>query len=87
MSRADKLRQKFLRRPPPKDFTWAELLLTMDHFGFDLDESGGGSHKHFVMRSDEDVVIDTYRPHPNGIMYAIQLIEIAKKLKSIGLIT
>lgn len=87
MSKKKKLGDRFLQVPPVKDFRWEELILVMDHFGFDLDTSGGGSHGHFVMRSDKDKVIDIYRPHPSGIMYGKQLKEIANKLREWGILT
>lgn len=86
MSRKDKLKIRFTKYPPPSDFKWSELVLVMDHFGFYLDESGGGSHKHFVSHANKDHVIDVYRPHPSGIMYKAQLIEVNKKLKDWGLL-
>ncbi len=87
MSKKQKLINRFLQTPPVKDFQWDELVSLMDHFGFNLDESGGGSHKHFVRRVDPSVVIDTYRPHPGGIMYGKQLTEIIIKLRELGEIT
>ena len=73
--------------PPPKDFRWEHLLKVMDHFGFDFDSSGGGSHGHFVFRSDPEKLIDCYRPHPDGIMYGKQLKEIIQQLKTWGILT
>ena len=84
MSTKKKLQEKLQRIPPPKDFRWDDLVTVMDHLGFDLDQSGGGSHKHFVLRSDADKIVDIYRPHPNGIMYGTQLREIVEKLKDWG---
>ena len=87
MSKKQKLSNRFLQVPPIKDFRWEELISVMDHFGFDLDTSGGGSHGHFVMRNDADKVIDIYRPHPHGIMYGTQLKEITTKLREWGVLT
>jgi|JI61114BRNA_FD_contig_21_5469851_length_1298_multi_4_in_0_out_0_3 hypothetical protein len=86
MSTKKKLQEKLQRIPPPKDFRWDDLVTVMDHLGFDLDQSGGGSHKHFVLRSDADKIVDIYRPHPNGIMYGTQLREIVEKLKDWGVL-
>jgi hypothetical protein len=86
MSKKDKLIERLLRVPPVKDFRWEDLVTLMDCCGFDLDESSGGSHKHFVYREKSDVVIDTYRPHPGGIMYGKQLKEIASLLKNMEII-
>lgn len=86
MSTKRKLLEKLRRTPPPKDFRWDDLVTVMDHLDFDLDQSGGGSHGHFVYRKDANKVIDTYRPHPNGIMYSKQLREIVEKLESWGIL-
>lgn len=86
MSKKQKLRDRLLRKPPPKDFRWDELVTLMDQFGFDLDMSGGSSHGHFVLREDPNKVIDTYRPHPGGIMYAVQLRQIVEKLSEWGVL-
>ena len=61
-------------------------MAVMSDYGFDFDSSGGGSHGHFVMRSDKNKTLSSYRPHPSGIMYAVQIKEIVKKLKEWGLL-
>ncbi|MEW6612738.1 MAG: hypothetical protein AB1409_08355 [Pseudomonadota bacterium] len=86
MSKKAKLLAKFCKVPPPKDFRWEEMVLVMNHLGFDLDMSGGSSHGHFVLRSDPNRVIDIYRPHPSGIMYAKQLTATIEKLKEWGVL-
>lgn len=58
----------------------------LDDLGFDLDQSGGGSHHRFVWRQDKSIVINAYRPHPAGVMYRQQLKEIKKRLKEMGVI-
>lgn len=86
MSTKKKLQERLQRIPPPKDFRWDDLVTVMDNLGFDLDQSGGGSHGHFVFREDADRVIDIYRPHPDGIMYGKQLREVVDKLKNWGIL-
>lgn len=58
----------------------------MNDLEFEFDSSAGGSHGHFVLRSDKDKTISTYRPHPSGIMYVAQIKEIVKKLKEWGVL-
>lgn len=61
MSKKEKLLNRFLIRPPVKDFTWNEFVTLMKQLDFSLHEkSGGGSHKHFVFKNDESMVVDTY---------------------------
>lgn len=86
MSKKEKLLLRFLAIPPVKDFRWDDLVTLMDQLGFDFHEqSGGSSHKYFTMRIDPDKVIDTYRPHPSGILWAKQIREIRDKLQEWGL--
>lgn len=87
MSKQEKLLRRFLVEPPVKDFRWDELVSLMNRLGFDLEEtSGGSSHKFFVMRSDPDKVIHTYRPHPGGILWAKQIREVRTRLAEWGVI-
>lgn len=87
MSKAQKRKERLTKSPPPKDFRWEELTTVMNDLGFDFEPcGGGGSHGHFVLRTDKDKTIYTYRPHPSGLMYAIQLKEIVNKLKEWGIL-
>lgn len=81
MSKDQKRKDKLTKSPPPKDLRWDELVAVMNDLGFNFDSSGGGSHGHFVLHSDKDKAISTYRPHPSGIMYVAQIKEIVSKLK------
>lgn len=85
MSKKTKLIEKFFRVPTPTDFRWDDLVILMKHFGFTFDSSGGGSHGHFVMDCDPDKVVDTFKPHPNGILNTYQIREIKAKLKEWGI--
>ncbi|MDX8379713.1 MAG: hypothetical protein R8K48_06675 [Gallionella sp.] len=86
MSKEQKRKEKLTKNPLPKDFRWADLKVVMNDFGFEFDSSGGGSHGHFVLITDKTKTISSYRPHPSGIMYAIQIKEIVIKLKEWGLL-
>ena len=87
MSKKDKRLLRFLRTPPVKDFRWEEFLSLMEQLGFDHEEqSGGSSHSYFILRSDPEKVIDTYRPHPGGTLWSKQIQEISDKLRDWKLI-
>jgi hypothetical protein len=86
MSKDQKRKDRLTKSPPPNDFRWEELVAVMNDLGFVYDSSGGGSHGHFVLRTDKDKTISTYRPHPSGIMYANQIKEVVKKLKEWGIL-
>lgn len=86
MSKDQKRKNRLTKLPPPKDFRWEELVAVMNDLGFEFDSSKGGSHGHFVLHSDKNKTISTYRPHPSGIMYGIQLKEIVNKLTEWGML-
>lgn len=88
MSKKQKLLERFTRHPSPKDFRWEELVTLMDRLGFDLVENeGGSSHKHFVSRKDNSMVINAARPHPSGILKHYQIQQIKDKLNEWNLLT
>ena len=87
MSKKEKLLNRFLIRPPVKDFTWDDFVTLMKQLDFKLyEKSGGGSHKYFIFNRDENKVIDTYKPHPSGLLKAWQIKEVTDKLKEWQLI-
>lgn len=82
MSKKDKLLNRFLLRPPVKDFSWDDFVTLMNQLGFSLHEkSGGSSHKYFILDSDENKIINTYKPHPSGLLKAWQIKEVTDKLQ------
>lgn len=85
MSKKQKLRDRFHKKPSPKDFRWGELETMMSGYGFSWDESGGGSHGHFVFDDDKNKVIDISKPHPNGILRQYQIDGIKEKLSEWGI--
>lgn len=85
MSKKQKLRDRFYKKPSPKDFRWEELVTMMSGYGFSFDKSGGGSHGHFVFDEDKDRVVNISKPHPNGILLQYQIDEIKEKLSEWGI--
>lgn len=88
MTKLDKRLDRLQRRPPPTDLRWDEFVTILGALGFVLyEQSGGSSHKYFVREMDgEDRVIDTYRPHPGGIMKQWQLRAVCARLEEWGLL-
>lgn len=85
MAKFAKLKQRFLS--DPKDFTWDELVRLMQGLGFSLDQSGGGSHCRFVLKSDASIIVNAFRPHPDGTLRRYQIREIRNYLQERGLIS
>lgn len=46
----------------PADFRWSDLVKVFRHFGYEIDQSGGGSHCRFVNDATGDI-FRAYRPH------------------------
>lgn len=87
MSKAQKRINKFISKPPPKDFRWEEFVVLMDDLGFDFEFSGGGSsHGHFTLREDPEKTISSYRPHPSGTLFVAQIKEVVSRLKEWGVL-
>ena len=71
MTKQDKLLAKLLKIPPPKDMTWDELELCINHFGFVCQPAaGGGSPGRFDAEKDATLFFCTCRPHPHPIVGA-----------------
>lgn len=81
MTRAEKRLEKLCRTPPPADLTWDELVSALGSLGFELDQGGGGSHCFFLLATDPDKVIGTYRPHPRPCVHRKEIKEIVQKLE------
>jgi hypothetical protein len=69
MSRFEKALVRLLARP--KDFTWRELQMIMNHLGY-TETRGSGSRRKFV-RSGVRLPLILHEPHPDGILkrYAV----------------
>lgn len=71
MSQRDKLEQKLRRSPPPKDFTWEELVTLMRSHGF-VESCGGGSHYLFYNEALK-LSVRISKPHPDNVMRRYQI--------------
>ncbi|MBS0358784.1 MAG: type II toxin-antitoxin system HicA family toxin [Proteobacteria bacterium] len=84
MTKKDKLITKFLSKP--KDFTWQELVMLLESFGYTLINSGktSGSRMRFVHPTYPPVML--HKPHPRPILKRYQLEDIINLLKQEGLL-
>lgn len=78
MTRADKLRERFQAEPPPRDFTWPELVTLLSHLNYDL-LSGSGSRRRFVHRTTQEIII-LHEPHPGKILKPYQIRLVREKI-------
>lgn len=81
MSKKEKRLLRLFKVPPPKDFTWDELISIMDaaHFSNDCD---GGSHYTFEHESGYKFGIS--KTHPSGILKKYQIDDTKEALQSVG---
>lgn len=84
MSRHEKLLQKIIAQPTPKDVKWDEIKVVLGHFGYRL-LSGTGSRRKF-MHPDTNDVIALHEPHPSPEVKAYVLRQVVEKLREQGLI-
>jgi predicted RNA binding protein YcfA (HicA-like mRNA interferase family) len=85
MSKAEKLKSKFLSSPPPKDFTWGELMNLMSHLGYKVLE-GKGSHKAFYNEATDHYIRGIPKPHPGNEVLICYIKSIKKDLTEVGVI-
>ena len=83
MSKKDKLVSKLCAIPPPKDFTWQEMLTLMTNFGF-KDTCKGGSH--FMFEHTNGFRFSMSKTHPGGILKTYQIRDAKDALKHIGVL-
>jgi predicted RNA binding protein YcfA (HicA-like mRNA interferase family) len=71
VSKKDKLLSKLYATPPPKGFSWEELVTVMTHAGFSY-ECTGGSHYIFEHTMSGHRV-SMSKTHPSGILKPYQV--------------
>lgn len=81
MSKQEKQRLKLFATPPPKNFTWEELLAVMHRANF-TESCNGGSHYTFEHTSGYRFQMS--KTHPSGILKRYQVDAAKEALVSIG---
>jgi len=82
VSKTEKLLRRLFRVPPPKDFSWEELLTVMTRAGF-VHECQGGSH--FMFEHSGGVRFSMSRTHPSGVLKLYQIRAAQSALKAVGI--
>ncbi len=80
MGRIEKLIRRLLS--VPNDFTWAELVKILQHFGYTeykLKGKTSGSRRKFVNATKQ--IISLHEPHPQNIVKKYVLKQIIKQLE------
>mgnify|MGYP003390757962 CR=1 len=84
MTKIDKLRKKFLSKP--KDFTWSELKILLNGWGYREYNVGktSGSRVRFVHESQSDIML--HKPHPNPELKSYIIKQIIEQLIKEGVL-
>jgi len=84
MSRHEKLVERFLSKP--RNFTWEELKMLLNGFGYDEAPKGktSGSRRRFVHPTRGPISLHT--PHPGNELKSYQVAQIITFLKAEGLL-
>lgn len=81
MSKKEKLLNKLCANPPPKDFTWEEILTLMRHHGFGATCNGGS---HYMFEHTSGFRFSMSKTHPSGILKSYQIRDAKDALRHIG---
>lgn len=73
--------KKLLKKPPPKDFKYSDLVKIFRSFGF-IEKKGNGSRRKFENEKGEK--FNMHEPHPSTILKAYQIREAIQFLKEKG---
>ncbi len=80
MSKKEKLLNRLFAEPPPKDFTWSELVTLTRQFGFKNTCQGGS---HYMFEHASGFRFSMSKTHPGGILKAYQVRDAKAALKHI----
>ena len=81
MSKKEKRLEHLFKIPPPKDFTWDELISVMDAANFS-NKCEGGSHYAFEHSSGFQIHVS--KTHPSGILKRYQIDVVKEALQCVG---
>jgi predicted RNA binding protein YcfA (HicA-like mRNA interferase family) len=84
VSKKEKLRNKLFSTPPPKSFSWEELITLMAHAGFS-NHCDGGSH--YTFEHSGGLRVGMSKTHPSGILKGYQVKAARDALNSVEGIT
>jgi hypothetical protein len=83
VSKKQKLLQKLLKVPSPRDFSWDELIVLMEHHGFKAcPPSGGGSH--YTFQHVSGFCFGVSKTHPSGLLKTYQVKDAIDALERVG---
>lgn len=81
MSKSDKLLAKLFATPPPKGFSWNDLLTVMARAGF---KNHCDSGSHFTFEHLTGLRVGISKTHPSGILKPYQVKAAKEALEIVG---
>lgn len=81
MSKKEKRLLHIFKTPPPKDFTWDELISTMESSDFKNHCTGGS---HYTFEHKTGIKLGVSKTHPSGILKKYQIVEVTSVLERLG---
>lgn len=81
MSKRDKRVRKLFASPPPKDFSWNELVAVLNANGF-AEYCDGGSH--YTFEHETGYTFSMSKTHPSGILKRYQVDDAKEALRNVG---
>lgn len=82
----EKLKNRLLARPTPRDIRWSELRKLLHSLGFE-EMQGSGSRVRFFKRDrdrNRGLMIRLHRPHPRSVCGPLMVEDVVRKLKQWG---
>lgn len=84
MSKKQKLRDRLFRSPPPRDFSWSQLVSLLHGYGIN-EKSGDGSRRRFYDPSKPEVpFLHMHKRHPDDTLLAYQVENVKAFLEEWG---
>jgi hypothetical protein len=85
VSKKQKLLDRLKRVPPPKDFSWDDLVVLLEQHGFKTcPPAGGGSH--YTFHHETGFCFGASKTHPSGILKVYQVKNAIEALTRVGAI-
>jgi len=81
MSKRDKRVRRLFALPPPKDFSWDELVAVLNANGF-TEYCDGGSH--YTFEHETGYTFGMSKTHPSGILKRYQVDAAKEALRNVG---
>lgn len=84
MSKINKIIDKFLQNPIPKNITWSEYKAFIEHYGYKMKNGSGSRRKFYKDEAGFGTPICIHEPHPNNIVLQIYIKQTIIALKENG---